>query len=160
MLKKNSTILLLEAVSTQWLIEIFSKWKAYDIDETKLSPGKVRLLNRAKIRVLPPPPSSPQGGKRNLISHHEWPLKKAIVCLSVCKSRWKETGNWLPVIHWVCWGPRKRIRSWGWGGWRLIVIGIVPWFFHSSSLLLPPRFSHQKLPLVICNRYYTQNGRQ
>ena len=67
-----------------------SKWVAYDIDETKLSPGKVRLLNRAKIRVLPPlPPSSPQGGKRDLIWHHDWPLKKAIVCLQI-----KMKGNW------------------------------------------------------------------
>ena len=68
------------------------KWVAYDIDETKLSPGKVRLLNRAKIRVLQPPPPPPPplpGGKRDLIWHHDWPLKKDIVCLQI-----KMKGNW------------------------------------------------------------------
>ena len=75
------------------------KWVAYDIDETKLSPGKVRLLNRAKIRVLHPPLLLP-GGKRDLIWHHDWPLKKAIVCLQIkMKGNWKLTsGNSLSLL--------------------------------------------------------------
>ena len=77
------------------------KWVAYDIDETKLSPGKVRLLNRAKIRVLhPPPPLLLPGGKRDLIWHQDWPLKKAIVCLQIkMKGNWKLTsGNSLSLL--------------------------------------------------------------
>ena len=66
--------------------------------------------------------------------------------LSVCKSRWKKFGNALPVINWVRWGPRTRIWTGGEGGEvRGLVVGIVPWFFDYSSLLLPPRFSHQSL---------------
>ena len=37
----------------------------------------------------PPPPLLLPGGKRDLIWHHDWPLKKAIVCLQI-----KMEGNW------------------------------------------------------------------
>ena len=68
------------------------------MDETKLSPGKVRLQNSAKIRVLPPPPPphpfSSQRGKQDLIWHHDGPVKKAIVSLQIkMKGNWKLTSG-------------------------------------------------------------------
>ena len=31
--------------------------------------------------------------------------------LSICQSAWREIWNALPVIRWVCWGPRKCISA-------------------------------------------------
>ena len=42
---------------------------------------------------------------QDLSARRDWPVKKP---LSICQSGWKEIRNALPVIRWICWGPRTR----------------------------------------------------
>ena len=71
--------------------------------QTKLNSGWVRLRNSAGIRDL-----GPHVCTRIWLRAMIGLLKKP---LWICKSRWKEIQNAIPVIGWVCWGPRTRISA-------------------------------------------------
>lgn len=88
----------------------------------------------------PPPPLLLPGGKRDLIWHHDWPLKKAIVCLQIkMKGNWKLTScNSLSLL-----GTQKKDMVMGVGrvgahsNWnRAVLLSLPPVCFCHQGFLI------------------------